>query len=497
MKKFVKASRLIVTITVSLATVAVPHAASAQTTPEAPLFGVHVANLSPADAIRVSKIKAQVARIPVTWHLMEPSGPGVTPQWFWDELDAKVFALRDRGVKAIIELSNTPCWASAGPKPCEEGGPNSFVPYPPKPSAYADYGRALARIASRYAASAPGTTIGYEIWNEPNLQVFWPGVGPRPAAINDAYRLFVDLGGARQYADLVKATYPLVKQTDPSAAVIAGAVSAGDVDYINELYRSGIRGSFDVLSMHPYAGVQTYDWTKGLLPNECPYSQGPLWCFEAGTEAVHSAMQRNGDGSSIWFTEFGYSSTVDGSHQIGGEPGQAALLHQQFKKIREWGFVKVALWYALNDIDGATGVEKSFGLYDSFGRAKPAASAFLDEQTSTPPPPPRSSLSAPEQISPINTTVAKRVTFAWKPVANTTTYRLWVNLYGSNGAPDKPGAINVELSASMCSATRCAYTVSRSTAAAVVTPGAAQWWVTAVAADGNSAESSGAAFTIR
>jgi hypothetical protein len=78
-----------------------------------------------------------------------------------------------------------------------------------------------------------------------------------------------------------------------------------------------------------YAGVQPYDYTKGLLPDECPYTKPPYWCFQKGTEEIHAAMLANADSSPIWFSEFGYSSTQTGSHQIGGPTGQARLLAQK------------------------------------------------------------------------------------------------------------------------------------------------------------------------
>jgi hypothetical protein len=214
----------------------------------------------------------------------------------------------------------------------------------------------------------------------------------------------------------------------------------------------------------------------------------------ATSGSVLNAMQSNGDGSKIWFTEFGYSSNVDGSHQVGGPNGQAALLHETFAKIRSWNFVPVALWYALNDIDGATGVEKSFGLYDTSGVLKPAATAFAEELTTIAPPPPTPTLDAPAQISPINTTTSRRVNFAWAPVAGAKSYHLWANLYG---ATDSPGAINIKLPASVCSATRCSYATSRTTAGPYLISGPAEWWITAVDANGITADSSGSTFTIR
>jgi Cellulase (glycosyl hydrolase family 5) len=472
---------VLVALVVVLCGLAVP--APAQTT--GPMFGVHATSLSPMNIAKATSIQAKVIRLPVTWHLMEENGPGDTRAWFWDPLDADLAAARAVGLKVILEFGNSPCWATSAPKPCGVG----YETFPPTPSAYSEYARALGVLASRYALRVPGTVIAYEIWNEPNLTAFWPGVGPRPASINDANNLFVDLSGASNYAALVKAAYPVVKQADPSAAVLAGAIAAGDVDYLNSLYAAGIKGSFDALSLHPYAGVQPNDYTKGLLPDECPHTKAPYWCFQKGTEEIHSAMLANGDSSPIWFTEFGYSSTQTGSHQIGGPTGQAAMLAQTFTKIRTWPYVKVAAWYALNDVPGASPLEQSFGLYDLNGNRKPSGQEFLNQMTATQPPvtaPPLQSRTI-RLRSPSGTNIEARPTYRWAAVPGATSYLLWVNQYGGAATP---GIVNQTVTASSC-AKQCAVTPAVSLAA-----GGAEFFVTARMANGAAMESKGQYFTV-
>jgi hypothetical protein len=449
-----------------------------------PLFGVHATNLSAANIAKVTSIQAKVVRLPVTWHLMEENGPGDTRDWFWDPFDAQLLAARNAGLKVIIEFGNSPCWATSAPAPCESGDEK----FPPKPSAYTEYARALGVIASRNAARVPGTVIAYEVWNEPNLTVFWPGVGPRPAAINDANNLFVDLTAAASYAALVKATYPVVKQADPTATVLAGSIAAGDTDYLTAMYAAGVKGSYDALSLHPYAGVQPNDYTRGLLPNECPTTRAPYWCFQKGTEEIRATMLANADPTPIWFTEFGYSSTQEGSHQVGGPTGQAAMLAQTFAKIRTWPYVKVAAWYALDDVAGASPLEQSFGLFDLSGARKPAGQEFLNQMTTAPPntAPPLPAM-APRPLSPSGANIGVRPTYRWRPVPGATSYLLWVNQYG--GSPT-PGIVNQVLLSNKCT-NQCSVTPPITLA-----PGGAEFFVTARFADGRTVESRGMYFTV-
>lgn len=77
-----------------------------------------------------------------------------------------------------------------------------------------------------------GRVYAWEIWNEPNLKKNWKPLGSRPLAVNDSQLEFINLQGAWQYTNLVKASYSKIKSVDSNAVVLAGAIAAGDVDYV-------------------------------------------------------------------------------------------------------------------------------------------------------------------------------------------------------------------------------------------------------------------------
>lgn len=336
----------------------------------APLFGVHV--FTPAtQASQIKALGAQVVRLPVTWHLMEEAGAGQTAQWFWDQLDADVAAVEGAGAKLIIELGQTPCWASSDPnKHCQDASDSAYLHYPP--TDVNDYAKAIARLAERYK----GRVLAYEIWNEPNFTGNWPPYPARSVDLNDDYASFVDLAAAPQYAAMVKASYVSLKAADPDAKVVAGSIAGGDVGYVQALYTAGIKGYFDALSMHPYTDV--YPGGKDSFgPAECPEGirEPRFWCFQVGVEGIRQAMLAAGDDKPVWFTEFGFDSNTawNGS----GLVGQAEHLRQALDLIKSWAFVSVVCWYELVDRDSSKNQrEYQFGLFDSQLQLKPAGTMF-------------------------------------------------------------------------------------------------------------------------
>jgi hypothetical protein len=468
----------------------------AQSTGSQKLFGVHEFNVAaqvtgePDRTNLLQQVGAKVVRIPISWHLMEGSAKGQTPQWFWDRLDADIAAALRIGVKPVVEMGNSPCWASSAPnKRCNDPNYNDYITYPPtNPN---DYGDAMARLVRRYG----NRVYAWEIWNEPNLVQNWKPLGPRPAAQNDLFNTFVSLEGARRYAELVKATYPKMKAASSSAIVLAGAMAASDVDYLNTLYASGIKGFFDAFSMHPYTapypvsqGDPKYGREYG--PDECFPDIDPktskFWCVKAGVEAIRNAMLAKGDNKAIWLTEFGFSSTIDwnGSRL----DGQAANLRKAVQLIKGWDFVPVALWYQLVDRYNNDDREGRFGLFTTGLTAKPSATAFRESIAQSP----GTTLGKPVPISPKGPILTTRPTYQWRPAAGATQYFLWVNQYGTT--PNVPGKVQATVTPAQanCSATECRFQPTTTLA-----KGAAEWWVTAIGANGARVLSDGAAFTMQ
>lgn len=118
-----------------------------------------------------------------------------------------------------------------------------------------------------------------EIWNEPNLDP--------------------DLSNPTNYLAVLSTAYAAAKRAAPSVRVLFGGTSTIPFDYIEEIYRLGGAGSFDVLAVHPYCR-----WfpPEGLLDTDL--------------EKLRELMGKHGDGAKpVAITEQGWpthDSAVDG-----------------------------------------------------------------------------------------------------------------------------------------------------------------------------------------
>jgi len=83
-----------------------------------------------------------------------------------------------------------------------------------------------------------GSIKYYELWNEPNLTNF-----------NS------DMVSATKYAELAKATYPIIKKNDPDAIFSVISTAQLPEDWIREACDAGILEYTDAVSVHPY------DWS--------------------------------------------------------------------------------------------------------------------------------------------------------------------------------------------------------------------------------------------
>ncbi len=106
------------------------------------------------------------------------------------------------------------------------------------PEGIAGYAAWAGEVARRYR----GKQVIYELWNEPNIHIFWPKPDP------DAYMA------------LVAAAAPAIRAADPTALIAGGALSnvwGGkwdelDVPYLTRCLENGLLEHVDILSFHPY-----------------------------------------------------------------------------------------------------------------------------------------------------------------------------------------------------------------------------------------------------
>lgn len=295
-------------------------------------------------------------RIGLGWRNLEPSKGQYSSYYLADE-DAAVAAARAAGTKVILDVIESPQWAS---------GSTDKYAAPKNNQDLADF---LTFIANRYK----GQVAAYEIWNEENGARFWPS-GPNAAA----------------YTAMLKAAYPAVKAADPSALVVFGGLANADYRYVEAAYAAGAKGYFDVMGVHPYTcwspdfyyyvNSQSNSQEQWVAPSSSSQPAGSRVTMYSylGYREVHNSMVAAGDNKPIWFTEFGWSSATNSSCAV-DQQTQANYLTQAYQIAAQDPYVQVALWYNFrqdywaadsSDWDGG------FGLINKDFSTKPAYYAF-------------------------------------------------------------------------------------------------------------------------
>jgi hypothetical protein len=281
---------------------------------------------------------AAYLRVDFYWAGLEPSKGA----FHWAETDRIVHAARARGLRVLALLAYTPAWA-------RPSGTTDKHP-PTRPADYADFARAMVEHYRPLGVS------DWEIWNEPNLWLFWEP-RPDPAA----------------YSRLLAAAHDAIKSVDPAATVITGGLSPAPNDYqtmapvtfLEGVYAAGGMGKFDAVGHHP----SNYPYMP--LRYEPNYNDN---AFGGVTPKLHETMVTNGDGhKKIWGTEMG-APTVHGMTP----EYVAAYVTEAYQAWKSWPFTGPLLWYSYRDAwTHPTDPEANFGLVKANGETKePALSAY-------------------------------------------------------------------------------------------------------------------------
>jgi aryl-phospho-beta-D-glucosidase BglC (GH1 family) len=278
-------------------------------------------------------------RIDFCWCQFELRGRGVINEPYVALVDRIVDAARARHLKVLGILWGTPPWAN--------GGGNLNVP----PSIPDDYGSAAEWVAAHFR----GRVAAWEVWNEPNLNVFWTG-------------------DVKTYVDVLRAAYPRLKAGDPKARVVFGGLSYNDERWLARAYGAGARGYFDVMATHPYQG-------RGDAPPEAA-DDGKRWWL-THLPAVRKTMVAHGDGQKpIWLTEFGWSSFDHNAVQSFGRRGvseqvQADYLLRTIKLVRSrYPYVTNVFWYNERNTVAGNPWEDNLGLLNRDLSEKPVYRAL-------------------------------------------------------------------------------------------------------------------------
>ena len=189
---------------------------------------------------------------------------------------------------------------------------------------------------ARFVANTWGDSIdAYSIWNEPNLRAF------------NKYEV-----GGDVYAELVKATYPVLKEIDPDAIVTAGALSTSGADYLDEMLAAGAGDYMDVLTIHTYRHE----------------TNGPEVDFRTVWDGFEAVLDKYNFNKDIWLDETGwYTGTAENAkteeQQAAYAVRSAVLWEDYLKDNNREGHI---MWYSISDSGSdKTDEEQNFGLANS------------------------------------------------------------------------------------------------------------------------------------
>jgi hypothetical protein len=310
---------------------------AAHASASAPLGGVTIGGLGygspPSQADReialAKQLGAKVVRLEVPWSVMEPREAGQVEPGALAFTDRLVADAAADGIKVVMLVENTPCWASSAPAAiltrCLPGRAAKANSWPPRePSSYAAF---VAYLAQRYGTQL----LAIEIWNEPDQTNELYFAGPEKAA---------------RYAALLRAAYPAIKHASPGVLVLGGSIVGVNGKFLRLLYQDGIKGYYDGLSVHFYT------------------------LTVAALRYTHEVQIANGDTTPLWLDEFGFSSCWP-KRKIEEEQGcvtkrtQASNLADLFHQLAHVPYVAAMIVYKLQDSPG-----EEFGAFTTAGARK-------------------------------------------------------------------------------------------------------------------------------
>lgn len=283
-------------------------------------------------------------RIGANWAEVEPA----QGRFEWAALDSRVRSAREAGLTPLLVLQTLPSWLQVPTGRVSEAHHRVAE----------EFGTFARLVAERYRHHVDG----YEIWNEPNLPRFWPQ--PDVAA----------------YALLLRSSYREIHAVDREATVIsAGLAPAPDANgsiaplaFLQRLYASEARDSFDAVGMHPYSYPEM---PSGLSD----------WNTFRGLEDVKRLMASHGDGDKkIWLTEYG--APTGGLRGVSPEV-QSAMVVEAFELAKQDPAIGPIFMYTL--VDGGApryDTEYHFGLYYQDQTPKPAVRALQEAALDCPAP---------------------------------------------------------------------------------------------------------------
>ena len=287
------------------------------------------------------------------WSTAEPS----RGTWNWTRFDNVMDSADARGVKILPILGYGSAYGG-------HNGDNNRYVGSDEMDGWCAY---VSNVVTRYR----GRISAVEVWNEPNLRLFWSGT-------------------TNQYVALLQRTYTAVKSIDPGITVVLGGIAGIDNMYLDGLYKLGAKDYFDVVSFHPYCYPNAPDdeWPNewwyvsrekvydNWLHTEYHYEYTYYGQLVGRITQMRNQMSENGDGSKpIWLTEIGWPTAGEGCVT---EAQQAAYATNAMAIAKANGVEKFFLYEFAAMEQDPSDRESHFGVVHSDYSFKPAWNAVRD-----------------------------------------------------------------------------------------------------------------------
>lgn len=195
----------------------------------------------------------------VTWYDLEPE----KGKWNFKRLDHFVEMAEQNKVEVLLPLGMTPKWASSRPTENSAYG----LGYAAEPANMEDWRNYVRTVAKRYK----GRIHYYEIWNEPNLNIFFTG----------------DMA---KMVELTRIANEEFKKVDPGIRVVSPGVGniGKRMQWLDDFFRLGGGAYIDIVAYHFYVPSANPEAILGLardahqVMKKYNLDDKPLWNTESG-----------------------------------------------------------------------------------------------------------------------------------------------------------------------------------------------------------------------
>jgi hypothetical protein len=303
-------------------------------------FGVNIHGASARDFDLIADAGFKFVRIDLTWQAVERS-PG---KYEWSRYDHMAEELAARKLRPLFILSySNPIYA---PEVEVKHGRRALrKPAAPKVRvALAAFSNWAAEAARHFARYDPV----FEVWNEPDLDAFWP---PRSSAT--------------EYVALANSACNAVRAASPDAIIIGPGAAKPPTrtlprpEFLSAVLASELAGCLDAISVHPYLHIsemphagQHWQLLRALIAKEGRSRRAPLPLVSSETGLS------TGGGSLL--------------HRPPDESAQAFYAVRMLLQNFESG-IPISIWYDWKDDgDDESEAENRFGLVRRDLSPKPA-----------------------------------------------------------------------------------------------------------------------------